>query len=297
VADRIEGAIAGALDPFVGVDVYVATTLADVELASVQVGLLVAPSGGALTVELRNAGSALATITVADGALSGAFTGAVAIASGTPLYLRVTASPGDPSDLRAALGFDADLALTTVARVKEYRRITTSAHDGQLAELVEGVSRALESYVGRPLVQRSHTAERRHGNGWNELVLDHWPVIGTPVVRVDGSAIAEGTDFRVRADWGILERIAGDDSAWACWEGDIEVDYVSGYATIPADLRLAATKQVVHEFSQTTAGGGRLGVTATASERGGQATYEPDGLLASVRAVLDRYREVVARGD
>jgi hypothetical protein len=146
-------------------------------------------------------------------------------------------------------------------------------------------------------VQRSHTAERRHGNGWHELVLDHWPVIGTPVVRVDGSAIAEGVDFRVEPERGILEKIAGDDSAWSGWEGDVEVDYVSGYATIPTDVRLAATKQVAHEFAQTTPGGGRLGVTATAGERGGQATYEPDGILPSVRAVLDRYREVAPRGD
>lgn len=297
MADRIEGGIVGGLGPFVGVDVYVATTLADVTLASIQAGLLTAPTGGAVTVELRDAGAALATVTIADGALSGAFTGAVAIASGTPLSLRVTAAPGVPSDLRAALGFDADLALTTVARVKDYRRITTAAHDGLLAELVEGVSRVLEGYVGRPLVQRSHTAERRRGNGWHELVLDNFPVIGTPVVRLDGSTLAAGTDFRVRPEFGVLERLGGDDSAWIGWEGDVEVDYVSGYATIPADLRLAATKQAAHEFAQATPGGGRLGLTATSAERGGQASYEPDGLLPSVRAVLDGYREIAPHGD
>ena len=293
MADRIETSLPGSLAPFVGVDAFIATTLADVELASVQVGVLVAPSGGDLTVEIRDASSLLATVTVLDGALSGAFTGAVAISSGTPLYLRVTAA-NDATDLRAALGFDADLALTTLARVKEFRRITTSANDGQLSELVEGVSRTLERYVGRPLVQRSHSGERRVGIGWAEIVLDYFPVIGTPVVLLDGSALTEDVDFRTNADWGMLERISGDDALG--WDGTVTVDYVSGFATIPADLRLAATKQVAHEFAQSSAGGGRLGLTSTSGERGGQATFEPGGLLPAVRQVLDTYREVSARG-
>ena len=287
--------IAGDLAPWVGVDVAIVTPLADATLSAAAVTVLTAPTGGSLVVEIRTASTLLATITLATGERTNSFTGSVAVASGTQLFLRVASLVGFPTDLSGYLAFDADVLLTSVARVKEFLGITGTDRDALLLEIVEAESRAIEGWIGRPVAQRTYTAERYRGMGSRSLVLNGYPVIGSPVLRLSGTALTINVDFKVGAADGIIERIIGgdEDATLEWWQGaDIEVDSVRGYATVPTDLRLAATKQCAHEFKQTQAGGGRLGLIGSAPDRGGAAQYAPGGLLPEVLQVLDRYREV-----
>ena len=285
------------LTPFVGLDVPIVTPLADATLEAAFASVQAAPSGGSLVLELRTASSLLATITVANGQLSGSFAGSVAVTSGVPLVLRVASLAGSPSDLSGYLAFDADVLLTSISRVKEFKGIASTEFDALLLEIVEAVSRSVEGWIGRPIVQRTFSAERYSGaEDYPDLVLNGFPVIGTPVVRISGSALTANTDFRWEAANGILERLTSGAACASGWPSTsvVEVDSVRGYATVPADLRLATTKQCVHEFEQSKPGGARLGVTGKQPERGGAVQFAAGGFLPEVLQVLDRYREARA---
>lgn len=76
-----------------------------------------------------------------------------------------------------------------------------------------------------------------NGSGTNGLLLPNYPVIGTPVVLIDGAA---STDFVVQGS-----RLARTD--WALWPlgiANIEVTYSHGYAVNEADVDPAGPDRV-----------------------------------------------------
>ena len=196
------------------------------------------------------------------------------------------------------IAFGADVFLTSVDRVREYAGVPGSSSDALLLELVSAVSRLIESACGRSLVVRAYAETLRVRASVGELTLRGYPVLASPapVVTLDGAALVAGTDYELEASSGILRRLAG--GALCTWpSGSVVVaTYSGGFAEIPADLRLAATKQARHEFRQTQAGGDRLGNRSLAIEAGGQTTYESDGLLPSVRAAIQPFVEVTIGG-
>lgn len=291
--------LAGDLTPLAGVDYTIATLLATTTLVAASFNVLTAPPSSAATIEIRRSGVALATVTIAQGQRFGSWSGSVAVTAGDVLELRVTSAGGGASDLSGRLAFGADVTLTSVDRVKEYAGIQGTAVDALLLELVTSVSLAIEAWCGRPLILRAYANETHRPNGRSsELLLERYPVVSSPAptFTLDGTALS-ASDYELDGDAGILRRVSS--GVLTRWESGtvLLASYSAGYATIPADLRAAATKQARHELRQSGLGGDRLGDRSKALEVGGQTTYEPDGLLPSVIQVLELYREVRARGD
>ena len=300
MADRIPTpALTGDLLPFVGVDQTIATVLATTTLVAASFNVQTAPSSGACTIEIRRAGVALATVSIAAGQRFGSWSGSVAVTAGDQLDLRVTGAGTTAGDLSGRLAFGADVLLTTVDRVKEYAGVQGSALDSLILDLVASVSLAAEAWCGWPLLLRAFTNEVHRPEGSSEeLVLDRFPVAlsPAPVITLDGATLVSGTDYELDDTSGVLRRLSGGFPA--CWEAGatVRATYSAGYATVPPDVRLAATKQARHELRQTQPGGDRLGDRTHTIEVGGQTTYEPDGLLPSFQAALAPYREVRVRG-
>jgi len=68
-------------------------------------------------------------------------------------------------------------ALTSLAQVKAYMGITSTANDATLTRLINSVSAAIETYCDRQFVSRAYTLERQDGNGQNIIYVKNYPII------------------------------------------------------------------------------------------------------------------------
>lgn len=184
------------------------------------------------------------------------------------------------------------MALTTTATVKTYAGISGSGADAQIDVIVSAVDRSMKEYLGRQIESASVTAEIHDGNGLDDsLILLEWPVTSVSSVSIDGAALA-ASDHEIDGANGILHYKPGGTgfAPWPKGRRNISVTYTAGYASVPADLALAATKQAVYEVKLTSALGGRLGDRSTITEDGGTAQYVIAGWYPGVAEVLDAYR-------
>lgn len=159
-------------------------------------------------------------------------------------------------------------ALTTVAAVKEYLRIssTDTTNDNSLERQINAVSEFIERFCDRHFEKTTYTHKFR-GNGRQKLLLNQYPILSVTSVKVDGS---DATDYEILGEEGILYR----ENLWP-WSGyraglvgdpigsrpNIEVVYTAGYVlpkddapdsprTLPYDLEDAAIELVAirHEM-------------------------------------------------
>ncbi len=292
--------IAGGLSGFVSVDLEAGYFPTAATLVGFQPVVTDAPSGGSVSVDLRTAtgggGSGLSA-TIPDGARVPAapVTGSIEIAAGTTLYLRVTAESGAAMNLSGQYLVEGEstafAALTTLSRVKEYRNTTGTDSDTFLAQLIAAVSRKMQNYMRRRIVQESITDEMHDAGGRSDtLQLDGYPVASVSI-ELDGTAV-DSADFAVESNVGhVIYAPSGTPAAWPSGRRHISADYTTGYAQIPDDLVHAATVQVVWEFKRSGhTGSGRLGERSQVIDAGGQATYLIDAWAPDVLPVMSLYR-------
>jgi hypothetical protein len=308
MSDRVSiPTIAGALTSHINVDYAIAHFATAQTLEKFEPAVLVAPSGGSgsVSVDVRTAtgggGSGLSA-TIPDGAKVPAtpVTGSVTIAADTTLYLRITAEAATaPTDLYGNIevsgAADVTTALTTLARVKAWKSISASTDDDLLNTIIMGVSKRCQTYMTRNIVQLTNVSEKQSGVGRElPLVLREYPVIVPPAVAirdVEGDTVAT-TDYDVDEEAGLVHKATdGVVSSWTEGLRNYEVDYTSGFATVPEDLALAATAQVVHVFLNATAGAGRQSLDSTINDAGGSASFLQGEWAPGVRQTLDGYRE------
>lgn len=174
--------------------------------------------------------------------------------------------------------------------------ITDSAKDQILTEILPGRSLAIEHYMRRQIIEAAYTAERhRIDFGYplaHRINLREWPVSAVAEVR-EGTAVLDPSRYRVLSG-GILERAGDSADAGRPWSGPyVEVDYTAGYASIPADLVVAATAEVAHAYRQSEPGGGRLGKTGSIFTGQTDAAFVPWDFLPESRRVFDFYARKV----
>jgi len=84
-------------------------------------------------------------------------------------------------------------ALTSMANVKEFLRITSSTDNDLITNLINRATDLIEKYCYRGFVKRSYTKERHDGNGETILLLQNYPI--EYVTRL---SIGSKTAFRVK---------------------------------------------------------------------------------------------------
>ncbi len=184
--------------------------------------------------------------------------------------------------------------LTSLERVKDYASLAHNDDDSILSTLVDAVSKRIQSYLGRPIVQTAVTAEKHDHQGKSDrLQVREFPIVSSKgvAVRIDGVAVA-AADFEIEdaeAGW-LIRTPGGTPGSWPAGRQHIQVDYTHGFKPVPEDIIEAATTQVIWQFNRTAHRGSRLGERSTVSGEGATSTYMVDAWAPEVLAALAPYR-------
>lgn len=150
---------------------------------------------------------------------------------------------------------DSTLALVTLADVKEYLTIAsgTTSEDSILGFLINEVSRLINSYTGRYLLQKTWT-EYHDGNGSQGLILAQYPIVSVTSVVDDinraftGSAISTSLYYLMK-DSGIIMPMPTF-YGFVHGQANVKVVYIAGYAlaSVPQNLQLAVKRWVAAQY-------------------------------------------------
>lgn len=143
--------------------------------------------------------------------------------------------------------------LIDLATVKSVLGITGASEDAFLNLLIGWVSGAIEQYCNRVLVVETVKDEfwlQREPYPWmlpggvGPLQLSRWPAVAVTSVTEDGTALVDGTDYRVNYELGQLERL--DVKLWPKrWPTlPIVVTYSSGYSPMEPSIIDAAMRMI-----------------------------------------------------
>lgn len=97
--------------------------------------------------------------------------------------------------------------LISLAQLKAYLGVQSTADDLVLASLISQISRAISTYLNRPFIWPRNVVDVFDGNGRVRIQLRHWPVVAVTSVSIDGRAVPQATS-ELASGW-TLE--AGDD--------------------------------------------------------------------------------------
>jgi hypothetical protein len=182
--------------------------------------------------------------------------------------------------------------LTTLDEVKLAMETTSPDNDTDLSSRITDVSHRMQTFLDRDLQQQTYVEV--HDGGCPRIYVENPPiqsitgvVVATTWDFANGSTVPATDYLTVNQNWDIDHL-----TVWPGGRNAIQVTYVGGYldavnvsSTLPKDLRGAATKQVVFEFTN------RKFVGQTAIDvADGQIVIPEKAFLDSVIAVMKRYR-------
>ena len=227
---------------------------------------LVSGLAATITTQLRDEdGAAAEAVTVTEQGTSGfyeaSFTPTRSKATGHTYLLRYRRPPGTNE------GIDEDTILvfpsvsvsgitgnflTTLASVKEHMKITTTAEDAYLTNLIARVSRIIEARRDVNIVEQSYQ-EIRDGNGRDTMSLRHRPVSAVAALYESLDQTWDSTTQIAAADFlidGRLGRIHLKGGRFDLAFQNVRADYTAGFATIPLKYEHAANVIVSMEFNR-----------------------------------------------
>lgn len=135
------------------------------------------------------------------------------------------------------------MPLATLADLKTYLGIETgdTAADALLTRVLDATSTQFENRIQRTLASGSR-AELRSGNGAEALLLRDWPVASVSLLKIDGQVIpaVDPADRTIGRGYIIdKETIYLRGYRFTLGVKNVSINYVAGYATIPADVQQA----------------------------------------------------------
>lgn len=188
---------------------------------------------------------------------------------------------------------DSTIALVALADVKDYLKVTDTSQDTILTYFINEVSRFINTYCGRQLVQKSYT-EYYDGDGTDELLLKHYPIITLTSVYDDSlrtwaaATQVPAADILTYKDEGRI-RVWNNTGSFSKGKANIRVIYDAGYAaaSVPYDLQLAAKRLIAGQWMRQQH---KQHDILTTSVRDQTTTFQITDLPPIVKAVLSEYR-------
>lgn len=162
--------------------------------------------------------------------------------------------------------------LATLADLKSHLNIPAgdTTQDTELQGFLDAATPVIENITG-PIVAKTVTAERHSGGTGSRstILLRQRPVTAvTTVVEFVGNyaqTVAVVADPSAATAYSctfdpetgqLTRRVSGGQTyPWAWGEDNIYVTYTAGYATVPANVRLAALFQAAHLYQSSQLGG------------------------------------------
>lgn len=215
------------------------------------------------------------------------------------------------------------MALTSLSVVKTHLGISDSSQDTLLSQLISQVDAIMLASLKRNIEQATYT-DYLSGDGTPILTLRHYPVTSITTLHLDDAGyfgfgaesfatanlLESGVDYALMRESstgssaGLVRRINGiwPSPEWRAANqlsalplgaaGNVRAVYVAGYATVPADLQLAAT-QVVAQIKVSAQFGGDI-QSANYEDAGfsRMAATEALSQIGSVASILKRYRAI-----
>ncbi len=84
--------------------------------------------------------------------------------------------------------------LVSLAQLKAYLGVQSSADDILLGSMIGQISRAICTYLNRSFVLPRDVVDLFDGNGRNRIQLRNWPVVSVSSVSIDGQPIPQAAD-------------------------------------------------------------------------------------------------------
>lgn len=160
------------------------------------------------------------------------------------------------------MSLDTTVALISLEDAKVYALKTTGAAviadavTNILNDLINEVSRSVNTFVGRHLLSKART-EYYNGSGEAELQLKHYPIISIASLYNDTEArlfnsstqVSVSTNVLQLVDKGII-RLWNNESAFNYGRANVKITYTAGYAlaSVPQDIQMAVRKWVAKEY-------------------------------------------------
>ena len=186
--------------------------------------------------------------------------------------------------------------LTTLAALKEYIGIDDASEDAFLDKGITRATRRIEGFTDRLLKLRAYE-ETYDGTGTPFLMLRQFPIVALTEVKIDAlrqfgvSTAVDLLSVVVSKEEGKIGlAAAGVPISWSATfplgTRIVKVKYTAGFASIPADLELAAIKVAAMDFARAREGGDGI---ISESISGRSVTWK-DGVPEEVAEMLLPYR-------
>lgn len=176
------------------------------------------------------------------------------------------------------------MALTTLAKVKQYGQIDSFEDDLLLVRMIDAASATIERYCGRTFASQSYT-DVSHGTGQRKMTLRNVPVTAVTGVVVNGRTIparpaVTGQGYTFNSFGVSLTGFTFDVGT-----DNVEVTYTAGYATVPEDVDMACCELVALRYKTLD----RLGVLSK-TLAGESISFNTGDFSDPVKRALDQYR-------
>ncbi len=185
---------------------------------------------------------------------------------------------------------------TTLARVKRHVNLDPSNDDldDKIADLIPAASRMLEKYIGHDLFETEYT-EYYDGDGTNEIILDHYPVVEIASIHDDLDR-EWGSDTELDVEDTVVSLNTEQNVGWLrLFRGttsfqigvqNVKVVYTAGYETLPEDAEMACVQLVAWLLNRSGSEG-----QAGASLGGKSETYETDSIPMYIKRMVAAYKK------
>lgn len=277
-------------------------------LTSVLFRVTQAPANGDLTIELNDLedGTGTATqVVIAQGTTYKEETGLSAAVGA--LWQIVRSEDGADSAMNLSGEYELNTVtgvtdyFTTLEKVKLDAKIASvdADRDTVLNQYIAGVTKMMQDWMGRSIVQGTATAEKVSPFYDDEIHVEHYPIIDITSLAEDGTALVADTDYEANGDdirSGRIVRLSnGSPSRWLAGRRTVEITYDYGYVTVPDSLVTAATALVVAKFNETAQSGKAWrGLTSLGVDPASTSTYDKDIWTRETIPAMQSFRRRVA---
>ena len=266
------------------------------------------PDGGTVVAELNTAADGSGNgieVTIPDGEIFATATGSAAIGAGGYLYLRITTADPDAQTLsgeyEVTTASGVTTMLTTLGHVKADLGITTTdaTRDLLLNYCILGVSKRMQDWMDRPIIQTTTTDEKIDSAGDYLIQTKHYPIISVSSLTENTTALVEDTDFELQPEdleRGQIARISGDyPTSWARGTRVVKLTYSHGFAAVPDSLVRAATIASAQAYNETLASGrGWRGLESQGVDPASATSYDKDLWDREIVPAMNPYKRMVA---